>query len=297
MRALQQLVAHLSQDIACLVEVESTQGSVPRERGAWMAVLAPRAAAPDADFGLNAPSTAIGTIGTIGGGQLEWLAIQRAHQLLAQAQSSAPNRTPVQERYPLGPRLGQCCGGVVQLRFRLVTTADTAQLLTQLAEPLTPIAVFGAGHVGAALVAVLAPQRSSLLGLVSVVAPVIVSGNTAVVLTSEDRPLPAITLAECLTTSDVPGGVVNLVTGRTGEMAPWLASHRDVNAIDLTGAAGAEGVEWGALEAAAAENLKRVLRPGGAGAEAVEPDFSATPDLSRLTAFLETKTVWHPKGR
>ncbi len=157
MRALQQLVAHLSQDIACLVEVESTQGSVPRERGAWMAVLAPRAAAPDADFGLNAPSTAIGTIGTIGGGQLEWLAIQRAHQLLAQAQSSAPNRTPVQERYPLGPRLGQCCGGVVQLRFRLVTTADTAQLLTQLAEPLTPIAVFGAGHVGAALVAVLAP--------------------------------------------------------------------------------------------------------------------------------------------
>ena len=147
------------------------------------------------------------------------------------------------------------------------------------------------------VVAVLAPQGSSLLGLVSVVAPVIVSGNTAVVLTSESRPLPAITLAECLATSDVPGGVVNLITGRTGEMAPWLASHRDVNAIDLTGAAGAEGVEWGALEAAAAENLKRVLRPGGSGAQAVEPDFAATPDLSRLTAFLETKTVWHPKGR
>ena len=86
---------------------------------------------------------------------------------------------------------------------------------------------------------------SSLLGLVSVVAPVIVSGNTAVVLTSEDRPLPAITLAECLATSDVPGGVVNIVTGRTAEMAPWLASHRDVNAIDLTGAAGADGVDWG----------------------------------------------------
>ncbi len=147
------------------------------------------------------------------------------------------------------------------------------------------------------VVAVLAPQGSSLLGLVSVVAPVIVSGNTAVVLTSEDRPLPAITLAECLATSDVPGGVVNIVTGRTAEMAPWLASHRDVNAIDLTGAADADGVDWGALEEAAAENLKRVLRPGGSGAEAVEPDFSATPDLSRLTAFLETKTVWHPKGR
>ena len=80
-------------------------------------------------------------------------------------------------------------------------------------------------------------------------------------------------------------------------MAPWLASHRDVNAIDLTGAADAEGVDWGALEEAAAENLKRVLRPGGTGVEAVEPDFAATPDLSRLTAFLETKTVWHPKGR
>jgi len=133
--------------------------------------------------------------------------------------------------------------------------------------------------------------------LVSVVAPVIVSGNTAVVLTSEDRPLPAITLAECLATSDVPGGVVNIVTGRTAEMAPWLASHRDVNAIDLTGAAGADGVEWGALEEAAAGNLKRVLRPGGTGVEAVEPDFAATPDLSRLSAFLETKTVWHPKGR
>ncbi len=147
------------------------------------------------------------------------------------------------------------------------------------------------------VVAVLAPQGSSLLGLVSVVAPVIVSGNTCVVLASELRPLPAIDLAECLATSDVPAGVVNVVTGRTAEVAPWLASHRDVNAIDLTGAAGAEGVDWAALEEAAADNLKRVLRPGGAAAEAVEPDFEATPDLTRLTAFLETKTVWHPKGR
>ena len=147
------------------------------------------------------------------------------------------------------------------------------------------------------VVAVLAPQRSSLLGLVSVVAPVIVSGNTCVVLASEERPLPAIDLAECLATSDVPGGVVNVVTGRTAEVAPWLASHRDVNAIDLTGAADATGVDWGALEAAAAENLKRVVRPAGTGTGAVEPDFEATPELSRLSAFLETKTVWHPKGR
>jgi acyl-CoA reductase-like NAD-dependent aldehyde dehydrogenase len=146
------------------------------------------------------------------------------------------------------------------------------------------------------VVAVLAPQRSSLLGLVSVLAPVVVSGNAAVVLASEERPLPAITLTEVLATSDVPGGVINVLTGRTAEVAPWLASHRDVNAIDLTGAAGAEGVDWGGLEAAAADNLKRVLRPAGAGADAVEPDFTVTPTLSRVRAFLETKTVWHPKG-
>jgi acyl-CoA reductase-like NAD-dependent aldehyde dehydrogenase len=147
------------------------------------------------------------------------------------------------------------------------------------------------------VVGVLAPQGSSLLGLVSVLAPVIVSGNTAVVLTSEQRPLPAITLSEALATSDVPGGVVNLVTGRTAEVAPWVASHRDVNAIDLAGAADADGVSWGDLELAAAENLKRVVRPAGEGTEAVEPDWTREPDLSRVTAFLETKTVWHPKGR
>jgi acyl-CoA reductase-like NAD-dependent aldehyde dehydrogenase len=146
------------------------------------------------------------------------------------------------------------------------------------------------------VVAVLAPQQSSLLGLVSVVAPAIVSGNTVVVLASERRPLPAISLAEVIATSDVPGGVVNVLTGRTAEVAPWLASHMDVNAIDLAGAAGAEGVAWGELEAAAADNVKRVLRPAGTGAEAVEPDWSATPDPSRMRAFLETKTVWHPKG-
>ncbi|PRY60144.1 aldehyde dehydrogenase family protein [Knoellia remsis] len=147
------------------------------------------------------------------------------------------------------------------------------------------------------VVAVLAPQESSLLGLVSVIAPVIVSGNTCVVVTSAERPLPAITLAECLATSDVPGGVVNIITGRAAEIAPWLASHRDVNAIDLSGAAGADGVDWGALEEASADNLKRVLRPAGTGTAAVEPDWTDTPDLSRLQAFLETKTVWHPKGR
>jgi acyl-CoA reductase-like NAD-dependent aldehyde dehydrogenase len=146
------------------------------------------------------------------------------------------------------------------------------------------------------VVAVLAPQASSLLGLVSVLAPVVVSGNTAVVLASEHRPLPAVTLTEVLATSDVPGGVINLLTGRTAEVAPWLASHMDVNAIDLAGAAGADGLAWGDLEHAATDNLKRVLRPAGTGPDAIEPDWAPTPDLSRIRAYLETKTVWHPKG-
>jgi acyl-CoA reductase-like NAD-dependent aldehyde dehydrogenase len=146
------------------------------------------------------------------------------------------------------------------------------------------------------VVAALAPQRSSLLGLVSVLAPIIVSGNTVVVLTSEHRPLPAVTLSEVLAVSDVPAGVINLITGRTAEIAPWLASHQDVNAIDLTGAADAEGLQWADLERAAAENLKRVLRPADDGLGPVEPDWSRTPGLTRITAHLETKTVWHPKG-
>jgi acyl-CoA reductase-like NAD-dependent aldehyde dehydrogenase len=147
------------------------------------------------------------------------------------------------------------------------------------------------------VVAALAPQRSSLLGLVSVLAPIVVSGNTAVVLTSEERPLPAVTLSEVLATSDVPAGVINVITGRTAEVAPWLAAHRDVNAIDLSGAANADGLVWAELERAGAENLKRVLRPAGEGTGAVEPDWSRTPDLTRVKAYLETKTVWHPKGR
>lgn len=142
----------------------------------------------------------------------------------------------------------------------------------------------------AGVVAVLAPQKSSLLGLVSVVAPVVVSGNTTVVLASEDRPLPAITLSEVLATSDVPGGVVNILTGRTAEVAPWLAGHMDVNAVDLGGVAGDADLTQ-QLKLSAAENLKRVVPPAPA-----EPDWGAEPGLARLTAYLETKTVWHPVG-
>jgi acyl-CoA reductase-like NAD-dependent aldehyde dehydrogenase len=139
------------------------------------------------------------------------------------------------------------------------------------------------------VVAVLAPQDSSLLGLVSVVAPAIVTGNTVVVLASEQRPLPAVTLSEVLATSDVPGGVVNVLTGRPAEVAPWLASHMDVNAIDLVGAADGDVVD---LQVAAADNLKRVVRVD----RVIATDWAATPDLTRLRAFLETKTVWHPIG-
>lgn len=142
------------------------------------------------------------------------------------------------------------------------------------------------------VVAVIAPQQSSLLGLVSVLAPVIVTGNTAVVLSSADRPLPAVTLSEVLATSDVPGGVVNILTGRTAEVAPHLAKHADVNAIDVAGALGADGITWGELEAEAAETLKRVRRP----LTDEEPDFAGEQSLSQIMAFTEVKTVWHPKG-
>ncbi|MDG4833352.1 aldehyde dehydrogenase family protein [Solwaraspora sp. WMMD1047] len=139
------------------------------------------------------------------------------------------------------------------------------------------------------VVGVVAPARPALLGLVSVIAPAIVTGNTVLVLVAEEAPLPAVTLAEVLATSDLPGGVVNLLTGRPAETAPWLAAHLDVNALDLTGVADPElAVE---LERAAAGNLKRVLRP-----PTDEPDWTADPGLARMTALLETKTVWHPKG-
>ncbi len=137
------------------------------------------------------------------------------------------------------------------------------------------------------VVAVLAPQRSSLLGLVSVLAPVLATGCTAVVVSSKARPLPAITLGEVLATSDVPGGVVNLLTGDAAEIGPWLAEHADVDGIDLAGS-GTTAME---LERSAAGTLKRVLRT-----TAEEPDWTADPGLSRMTPFLETKTVWHPIG-
>jgi acyl-CoA reductase-like NAD-dependent aldehyde dehydrogenase len=131
------------------------------------------------------------------------------------------------------------------------------------------------------VVAIVAPEEPPLLGLVSRIAPAIVGGNAVVAVASEGSPLAAIELAEALATSDLPGGVVNLLTGLRAELAPWLASHMDVNAIDLTGADGLSAD----LERAAAENVKRVVH----GA----PDSQS---LYEISAFLELKTVWHPVG-
>jgi len=119
----------------------------------------------------------------------------------------------------------------------------------------------------------------------------VVTGNTVVALASERVPLPAVTLSEVLATSDVPGGVINVLTGRTAEIAPWLASHMDVNAIDASGAPDALAEE---LALAAAENLKRVLRPAPGSSH--DRDWTQTPGLHRMLAYLETKTVWHPAG-
>jgi acyl-CoA reductase-like NAD-dependent aldehyde dehydrogenase len=137
------------------------------------------------------------------------------------------------------------------------------------------------------VVAVVAPARPTLLGLVSVLAPAIVTGNTAVVIAPDASAIPAVTLAEVLATSDLPGGVINILTGKVAELAPWLASHLDVNAIDLAGVATGSA----ALESAAAENLKRVVRPVRDGY-----DWTADPGLGRMKPFLEIKTVWHPVG-
>lgn len=139
----------------------------------------------------------------------------------------------------------------------------------------------------AGVIAVVAPV-DPLLGLVSVVAPVIATGNTVVVIASEPHPLPAIVLAEVMASSDLPGGVVNILTGPAAEIGPWLAGHLDVNGIDLTGVADPELARE--LEIAAADNLKLVRRPG-------TEDLGALPALDRLTGFVELKTVWHPQGR
>ncbi len=135
------------------------------------------------------------------------------------------------------------------------------------------------------VVGAIAPQSSgSLLGLVATIAPILVSGNTVVVVPREDAPLTAISFAEVMATSDVPGGVVNVITGSPAELAPWMASHADINALDL---AGAGTLDWASLQISAAETLMRTLAP---------VEGIPVSSLNRITAFTEVKTVWHTKS-
>lgn len=186
----------------------------------------------------------------------------------------------------------EAAGRVVDLTVdRMVWYAGWADKVAQVAGAVNPVAgpyfTFSVPQPSG-VVGVVAPQESSLLGFVSVVAAVVVTGNTAVVLASETHPLPAVTLAETLATSDVPGGVVNVLTGRLADTLPTLAAHRDVDALDLCGAP----LDLAAsAEHAAADHVTRVLRP-----PAGNPDWGAVPTPKRMLSFVETKTVWHPMG-
>ena len=145
------------------------------------------------------------------------------------------------------------------------------------------------------VVGIVAPEQSSLLGLVSRVAPALVAGNAVVVLTSETRPLPAITLTEVLATSDVPGGVVNVLTGVKTELVPWLAGHVDVDALDVWGVPDAIRTD---TELTAADDIKRIARrPAGVtDAKFDWLDDRAAERPEWIAAYLEMKTVWHPIG-
>ena len=141
------------------------------------------------------------------------------------------------------------------------------------------------------VVGLVAPEEPALLGLVSRVAPAIVGGNTVVAITSESRPLAAITLAEVFANSDVPGGVINLVSGLKSELVPWLASHMDVNAIDATGVASEALAN---VQKTAAENVKRVVRFDAESIGWADARLSQSPYA--IFDFQEMKTVWHPIG-
>jgi acyl-CoA reductase-like NAD-dependent aldehyde dehydrogenase len=167
---------------------------------------------------------------------------------------------------------------------RLVWYAGWADKLTQVLGSSNPVAGPYFNFTvpePTGVVAVLAPEQPPLAGLISRLAPVIIGGNTAVVIASEGSPLAAVELAEVLATSDVPGGVVNLLTGPREELAPILAGHMDVNAIDLAGADG----QSEELERLAADNVKRVVH---GSADEQSP--------WEIASFLELKTVWHPIG-
>ncbi len=145
------------------------------------------------------------------------------------------------------------------------------------------------------VVGIVAPEQSSLLGLISRLAPPLVAGNSVIVLTSETRPLPAISLTEVLATSDVPGGVINVLTGRKRELIPVLAAHEDVDALDVWGVPDSLRTE---VELSAADSVKRVARrpKGVADGKFDWLDDRASERPEWIAAYLEMKTVWHPIG-
>ena len=130
------------------------------------------------------------------------------------------------------------------------------------------------------VIAAIAPETPSLLGLIDAISPIIVGGNTVVVLASSKAPLSAMSFAEVLATSDVPAGVINILTGKKEEIAPWMASHMDIDGFDISGLSKKMHTD---IKVAGAENLKRIY-----SFKAAEP--------GRILAFLENKTVWHPIG-
>lgn len=132
------------------------------------------------------------------------------------------------------------------------------------------------------VVAAIAPESPSLLGLVNAIAPIIVSGNTTIVLASTRSPLPAITFAEVLATSDLPHGVINILTGNKSELTPWFASHMDINGLDISGLEDPQMVND--VKIAGADNLKRIH------------SFHESASPQRILSFMEAKTIWHPIG-
>ena len=183
--------------------------------------------------------------------------------------------------------LATLCSGAAEVDRsidRVVWYAGWADKLAQVLGSANPVAGLYFNFTvpePTGVVGILAPEEPALAGLVSRVGPALVGGNCVVAVASEAHPLAAIELAEAVATSDVPGGVVNILTGRKAELAPWLAAHMDVNALDIAGADGAARE----LERAAAENVKRVVR-GAADDQS----------LWEIAGFLELKTVWHPIG-
>lgn len=208
------------------------------------------------------------------------------------ASKTAYNRGQVLYRIAevLEGRREECSGELVAPSVdRLVWYAGWADKVSQVSGSLNPVAgpfwnVTSPEPIG--VVGIVAPEEPPLLGLVSRLAPALVAGNALVVLASESNPLPAIDLAEVIATSDVPDGVVNIITGNKTELIPWLAGHLDVDTIDITGVPDELVAE---VESLGADNVKRIVRPADN-----DPLGQSPHDV---LAFMEHKTVWHPAGQ